>query len=80
MLETIKQSVAEAIQESFSIMINNLLNWIARGIIDNSYEICLIVAIISLILYIAGKRKAGKYVTISFALYFILQSLRGLIK
>ncbi|NFH80313.1 hypothetical protein FDA09_10380 [Clostridium botulinum] len=80
MLENIKQSVSEAIQESFSSMFYNLFNWLARGVIDNSYEICLTVAIISLIIYIAGKRKAGKYVTISLAVYFILQSLRGFVK
>lgn len=80
MLENIKQAVSEAIQESLSSILHNFFSWITKGIIDSSFEICLTIAIISLILYICGKRKAGKYVTISIGIYFILQSLRGLIK
>ena len=80
MLENIKQAVSEAIQESLISIFHNFFSWIAKGIIDNSYEVCLTIAIISLMLYICGKGKAGKYVTISMGVYFILQSLRGLIK
>lgn len=52
-----------------------LLEWIALGIIDNSYWICLTAGIIGLIMYIAGQRKAGKYVSGSLIIYFILQAL-----
>ena len=52
-----------------------LLKWISLGIIDNSYWICLIAGIIGLLMYIAGQRKAGKYVSGSLIVYFILQSL-----
>lgn len=51
------------------------LEWVALGIIDNSYWICLIVSIIALLMYISGQRKAGKYVSGSLIIYFILQSL-----
>lgn len=76
----IKQAVGEAIQESFHSMITNSLKWIARGVIDNSYMICLIICLLALLLYIAGQRKAGKYVSISFIIYFTLQALKGFVK
>lgn len=52
-----------------------LLEWVSLGIIDNSYWVCLIVGIVALIMYISGQRKAGKYVSASLIIYFILQSL-----
>lgn len=57
-----------------------LLEWIALGIIDNSYWICLIIAMISLLLYIGGIKKSGKWVTGSAIIYFILQALGVAIK
>ena len=51
--------------------------WIALGIINNSYWICLVVCIAALILYIAGLKKAGKYCSISFVIYVVLQALKG---
>ncbi|MEG2289668.1 MAG: hypothetical protein RSC24_06840 [Clostridium sp.] len=51
-----------------------LLEWIALGIIDNSYWICLLAGIIGLLLYIAGQKRAGKYVSGSLIIYFILQA------
>lgn len=57
-----------------------LLKSIGLGIINNSYWICLAVCMIALILYVAGQRKAGKYISISFIIYFILESLRGFVK
>lgn len=61
--------------DGFKDAILGLLKWIALGIIDNSYWICLIAGIIGLLMYIAGQRKAGKYVSGSLIVYFILQSL-----
>lgn len=52
------------------------LKWIALGMIDNSYWICLFICLAALILYIAGQKKAGKYVSISFIVYFVLQCLK----
>ncbi len=57
-------------------MIREFFKTLALGIIDNSYWITLSVAIIALILYIAGMKKAGKYVSVSFVVYFILQCLK----
>lgn len=63
------------ILEGLKDAILGLLEWIALGVIDNSYWICLGVGIVALIMYIAGQRKAGKYVSGSLIIYFILQSL-----
>ncbi|MGY5241185.1 hypothetical protein [Clostridium tertium] len=57
-------------------IIIDTLKWIASGIIDNSYWICLFICLAALILYIAGQKKAGKYVSISFIVYFVLQCLK----
>lgn len=76
----IKQSMSEAIEESFHSMIVNSFKWMGRGIIDNSYIICLTVCLLALLLYISGQRKAGKYVSLSFVIYFVLQALRGFVK
>lgn len=55
------------------------LKCIAIGLLDTSYYICLFVAIIGIILYIAGCKKAGKYVSISLVLYILSESLRSLL-
>lgn len=52
-----------------------IIKWGALGIIDNSFYFCLIASLIALLLYIAGQKKAGKYVTTIFIIYFILQAL-----
>jgi hypothetical protein len=57
-------------------MIKNFMKSSLLSIIDNSYWITLPIAIICLILYIAGMKKAGKYVSVSFVVYFILQCLK----
>jgi hypothetical protein len=76
----IKQQVSEAISESLNTFFINSLKWIARGIIDNSYLICMITCLLALALYVGGQRKAGKYVSISFVIYFILQSIKVFVK
>lgn len=75
MKETIIESIVEGLKQSIA----NLLKWIALGIINNSYWICLTTCLIALILYIAGQKKAGKYVSISFVVYFILQAIKGVL-
>lgn len=67
-----KEAIVEALKE---FVITGLKD-IGLGVIKSSYWICLIVCLISLILYIAGQKKAGKYVSISFITYFILHSLK----
>lgn len=62
--------------EGFQKAIGGLVKWVISGIINSSYWICLIAALLALILYVAGMKKAGKYISISFILYFILQAVR----
>ncbi|MDU1279243.1 MAG: hypothetical protein E6960_12265 [Clostridium sp.] len=73
MQETIINAIVEGIKQS----VVNFLKWIGLGIINGSYWICLIACLVAIILYIAGQRKAGKYVSISFVIYVILQAIKG---
>lgn len=61
-------------------MIKNFLIWIGQSsaltLIDCSYWICLITCMLAIILYTSGLKKAGKYISISFALNFLLQALK----
>lgn len=54
-------------------------NWIATGVINSSYSICLFCSMTALILYMAGMKSAGKYVPVSFIIYFLLQSIKGVV-
>ena len=49
---------------------------LAFVIISGSYWICLVICLVALILYVAGLKRAGKYVSISFVIYFVLQCLK----
>lgn len=53
--------------------------WIVLGIVNSSYWILLFCCIFSLVLYIAGLKKAGKYVSVTFVLYCFLQAIKGLL-
>ena len=79
-VENLKEMMTSAIMDALKNSIVNFLKWFALGIIKNSYWICLIACLIALFLYIAGQKKAGKYVSISFIVYFILQALKGVIE
>lgn len=72
MKDIIKKALTEFVIEG--------LKGIAKGVIKSSYWICLITCLVALILYIAGEKKAGRYVSISFIIYFILQCLKGAIE
>lgn len=74
-----KETIINAIVEGLKQSIINLLKWIGLGIINSSYWICLTACLLALILYIAGQKKAGKYVSISFVVYFILQAIKGVL-
>lgn len=56
-------------------LILDLLEWIVMGIVDASYWICLLVCIVALFLYVGGLKKAGKYIPISFVVYYLLETL-----
>lgn len=49
-------------------------------IINSSYYIFSIFAIVCVILYALGFKKAGKYIGLSFAIYFLLQCVKAVIK
>lgn len=61
--------------ESIKIGIMDFLKLMVTGVISNSFWICLIVAMISLILYVGGIKKAGKYCTASLVIYVVLEAL-----
>lgn len=48
----------------------------ALTLINSSYWICLFVCMFAIILYVAGLKKAGKYVSVSFIIYFLLQCFK----
>ncbi|MGL5190894.1 MAG: hypothetical protein ACRC7S_14730 [Cetobacterium sp.] len=54
-----------------------LMKFLFNGLIKGSFWLCLIACMLSLVMYIAGQRKAGKYVSITFILYVLLQALKG---
>lgn len=60
-------------------MIIELVKWIFTGITNASYPICVFVAMVSIIFYVAGCKKAGRYVSYSIITYIILQTIKGLL-
>lgn len=66
----------EAVKNSFI----NLLKWIFLGITKNAYFITLFVCLVSIIFYMAGCKRAGKYISYSIITYLILECLKGLIE
>ena len=56
-------------------VIINLFEWMALGLINTSYWICLFASIVVLMLYVAGLKKAGKYVPASLIIYILLETL-----
>ncbi len=74
-----KETIVSAIVEGLKTAILNFIKWIVLGIINGSYWICLIACLIAIAMYIAGQKKAGKYVSISFVIYCILQAIKGLL-
>lgn len=73
MQETITNAIVEGLKQT----VTSFLKWIGLGIINSSYWICLTACLIALLLYIAGQKKAGKYVSISFVIYVVLQAIKG---
>lgn len=74
-----KETIIAAIVEGIKQTVLNFIKWMALGIINGSYWICLISCLIAIAMYIAGQKKAGKYVSISFVIYCILQAIKGLL-
>lgn len=76
MLESLKNTIISAMEEGIKTAIIGTGRWALNGIIEASYPICLTIAIIAVILYIGGFKKAGKYASVSFIIYFLLQSIK----
>ena len=77
-MEAIKELVSNCssyVIDQIKTGILEIIKWGALGIIDNSFYFCLMASLIALLLYISGQKKAGKYVTTIFIIYFILQAL-----
>lgn len=74
-----KETIINAIVEGLKQSVVNFIKWIGLGIINGSYWICLTACLVALILYIAGQRKASKYVSISFVIYVVLQAIKGVL-
>lgn len=74
-----KETIVNAIVEGIKISVLNFIKWLGLGIINGSYWICLTACLIALFMYIAGQKKAGKYVSISFVIYCILQAIKGVL-
>lgn len=86
-IESIKTAVEQAMQNATDSILDklkeNMLNFIlyvlkclGAFIIQTSGVTCPIICLIALCFYIAGVRKAGKWISGSFVFYFILQALR----
>lgn len=65
-------------------MIKDFFEGIGKGTVNQianiSYYPCLIICMVALLLYMAGQKKAGKYVPTSIIIYFILQCFKAAIK
>ena len=75
MVENITMAIETAIKNS----VINMFKWLLTGIISSSYWVCLLICMLSLIFYIVGNKKAGKYATGSFISFVILQALGGVL-
>ena len=74
-----KETIINAIVEGLKQSVVNFIKWIGLGIINGGYWICLTACLVALILYIVGQKKAGKYVSISFVIYVVLQAIKGVL-
>lgn len=74
-MEFIKGKAVDGILFILESLITSLL----KLFINCSYFICLSACLLSLILYIGGLKKARKYIPISFIIYFLCQSIKGVI-
>lgn len=72
--------VSDSIKDKISDFAIYIFKSIGKFALESSDIVCPIICLIALAFYIGGNRKAGKYVSGSFILYFILQALRGFIK
>ena len=53
---------------------------VLTSICDTSYWICLFMAMFSIILYIVGFKKSGKFATLSVLIYMFCESIKNAFK
>lgn len=68
--------IADGVKSGLGEALKSAGIWTLNTLVDGSYYICLGVALIAIFLYISGKKDAGKWVGISFIVFFILQSIK----
>lgn len=76
-LEAMKGAISEGFKQALIDLFKSFGGWLFRTISGASYWICLVVAVISLLAYIVGFKKAAKFIPLSFLVYFILESIKA---
>lgn len=56
------------------------VKWLAITIVNNSFWICLTVAMVGLIFYMGGNKKGAKVVTISIIVFVVLKAIGVVIR
>lgn len=77
MMELLKDTIISAMEEGVKTAIISTGKWVFNGILEISYPVCLSITIISVILYISGFKKTGKYASASFIIYVLLQAIKS---
>lgn len=72
----VTNSIIERLKENMLSFALYVLKCLGTFIIETSNVTCPIVCLLALCFYIAGNRKAGKWVSGSIVFYFICQALR----
>lgn len=75
-MESFKNDIINGITEGIKTKCVDGVKWLGITIIDNSYNVCLVVAMIGLICYLGGYKKGAKVVTLSLIVYFVLQAIK----
>lgn len=69
------ESIASAIELAIKNCFINFFKWVLGGLVSCSYWVCLFICMISLIFYITGSRKAGRWASFSFVAHILIQSV-----
>lgn len=78
-MESFKIDTINGIAEGMKYKVVEGCRWLSITLIDNSYGICLAVAMIGLICYLGGYKKGAKVVTLSLVVYFTLQAIKSVL-
>ena len=82
-MNKIQEYIDSAISNAKNEMMDGVKDWFINGakwlsiqIIDSSHIICLTVAMVGLVFYLAGYKKGAKVVTLSLIIFFVLQAIK----